>query len=433
MPDTTVQLPDGRTLLIPDGTTPDQMAALRNKLAVKYADPKTGQGMERAAGAKEQTRVGQPVVQAAEQHAANQAKLAERINRAQRSPTPVTNAVSAVMAPEMSLRSLVGGKLGGAAVGALANRIDPKYRPYGQLIGGTVGSLGAAAGPTVAGLQLETPNKLDLPLGFKLRTGVEEPPPNYAPEFVERDATKLNTEFAGEERPAAPFERDATRLNEPYAGEAPPEGWNAKLSDRIKPSPVRTSPFGPTSTSTSSPALAPGGPLPQPATAQQAFPLRVAERAGKAAKASPSAPTGVSGSVAKPNDRLVLLPEEAQAEAQMRGLAQQRAQERGMYYAGEMRPPGTTGPGAKPVNRVPRQSTPTQTPFQPPLSARVGGETTPLQTETDSLGVRWAVHPETGYRVSIPKSIPDEGIEAYARQKLAEQQQIHQQLTGGQQ
>lgn len=398
-------------LIVPKGA---DEATIRNMVMQRHpellADPKTGQGMERLAGVKEQQRMGEPIRQAAAQHEANQAKLAERMQRASRSPTPFTNAVSAVMAPEMSLRSLVGGKLGGAAGGALANRIDPKYRPYGQLIGGTVGSLGAAAGPTMAGLQLETPNKLDLPLGFKLRTGVEEPPPTYAPDFVERDAT---------------------RLNEPYAGEAPPEGWNSPLSSRIKPSPVRTSPFGPSSTSTSSPALAPGGPLPTPAAPQQPFPLRVAERAGKAAKASPAAPEGVSGSVGKPNRRMVLLPEEAQNEAQMDRVAGQFAKQAGTYYAGEMRPPGTTGPGAKPVNRVPRQSTPTQTPFQPPLASRVAGA--PLQTETDSLGVRWAIHPDTGYRVSIPKSIPDEGIEAYARPKLAEQQQIHDQLTGGQQ
>jgi len=36
MPDTTVQLPDGRNLLIPEGTTPDQMAQLRNTLSVRY-------------------------------------------------------------------------------------------------------------------------------------------------------------------------------------------------------------------------------------------------------------------------------------------------------------------------------------------------------------------------------------------------------------
>jgi hypothetical protein len=294
-----------------------------------------------------------------------------------------------------------------------------------------VGGVGAGVGPAlterVGKMGLEAPEKVSLPGGFKLRLNTPEPGAPF-----ERDATALNkVPFAGEEIPSAPVERDATKLNEPYAGEAPPEGWHSPLSSRIKSQPVRSNPFGADATSTSDPALPPGGPLPSPSTPQQSFPLRVAERASKSAKAAKTPPEGVSGSVAKPNDRLVLLPEEAQAESQMRDLATKRASERGMYYAGEMRPPGTTGPGAKPVNRVPRQSTPTSTPFEPPLASRVAG--TPLQTETDSLGVRWAVHPETGYRVSIPKAIPDEGIEAYARPKLAEQQQIHDQLTGGQQ
>jgi len=44
-----IQLPDGRILVIPDNTTLDQRAALRNKLGSQYADIKTGSGMEQRA------------------------------------------------------------------------------------------------------------------------------------------------------------------------------------------------------------------------------------------------------------------------------------------------------------------------------------------------------------------------------------------------
>src|SRR5271166_1970971 len=40
-----LQLPDGRTLVLPDNMTLDQRTALQNKLGSQYADPKTGKGM----------------------------------------------------------------------------------------------------------------------------------------------------------------------------------------------------------------------------------------------------------------------------------------------------------------------------------------------------------------------------------------------------
>jgi hypothetical protein len=44
-----IQLPDGRILTIPDDATPDQLAALKNQLASKYANLTTGEGMDAAA------------------------------------------------------------------------------------------------------------------------------------------------------------------------------------------------------------------------------------------------------------------------------------------------------------------------------------------------------------------------------------------------
>jgi len=46
-----------------------------------------------------------------------------------------------------------------------------------------------------------------------------------------------------------------------------------------------------------------------------------------------------------------------------------------------------------------------------------------IQTETDSMGIRWAKSGQ--YRVSIPKSVSDSEIESYARPKLEEQARIH--------
>jgi len=48
----------------------------------------------------------------------------------------------------------------------------------------------------------------------------------------------------------------------------------------------------------------------------------------------------------------------------------------------------------------------------------------PVTVKTDSMGIRWAESPE-GYRVSIPRGVPDSDIPVYAQQKLAEQQRIH--------
>jgi hypothetical protein len=44
-----VQLPDGRILTIPDNASPDDLAALKNQLASKYANLTTGEGMDAAA------------------------------------------------------------------------------------------------------------------------------------------------------------------------------------------------------------------------------------------------------------------------------------------------------------------------------------------------------------------------------------------------
>jgi hypothetical protein len=64
----------------------------------------------------------------------------------------------------------------------------------------------------------------------------------------------------------------------------------------------------------------------------------------------------------------------------------------------------------------------------PPTAGPAGsvpptGPASPITIETDSMGIRWAK--QGNYRVSIPKSVADADIEAYAKPKLAEQAGIH--------
>lgn len=55
----------------------------------------------------------------------------------------------------------------------------------------------------------------------------------------------------------------------------------------------------------------------------------------------------------------------------------------------------------------------------------------PVKVETDNLGIRWASTPDSPSRVSIPKSVADADVEAYARPKLAEQSQMASKLQAG--
>jgi hypothetical protein len=138
---------------------------------------------------------------------------------------------------------------------------------------------------------------------------------------------------------------------------------------------------------------------------------------------------GVKGSVPKPSGRLVVLPQEAQALDQMQAIAEKRASQHGMQYAAGMRPAG----GGR-VPMTPTGITTTEFPVRPeraPMPWETQGSTAsafgpPLQTTTDTLGVRWAT--DGTNRVSIPKNIPPEAVESYARPKLAEQAQIRSQL-----
>jgi hypothetical protein len=176
-----LQLPDGRILVIPDNMTLDQRAALRNKLGAQYADIKTGKGMYEKSLQQSKQQTGAPVIKAAEEHEARQKLLGERMNRAANSPMPFTNASMAYF-PAASARMLAGSKVGGYA----GEKLAPKgYENVGRLIGGTVGGIGASAGPALANriskMGIEVPEKVNLPGGFKLTTGNPPPEPSVIP------------------------------------------------------------------------------------------------------------------------------------------------------------------------------------------------------------------------------------------------------------
>lgn len=187
--------------------------------------------------------------------------------------------------------------------------------------------------------------------------------------------------------------------------------------------PPRLSPFSPNATPTSTPI---GGAQLPPVGSYELPKVVASEQSPYAAPIEAPSAEGVPGSVPKPSGRLVVLPEEARALDQMQQIATKRASEHGMQYAAGMRPAGG--------GRVPRSPTATMTTeFSGTRQEVPQGNPTPfsspLKMETDSLGIRWAVSPD-GYRVSIPRSVPDTAVETYARQKLAEQAQIYGSMTG---
>ena len=87
------------------------------------------------------------IIQAANVHAANQEKLGARMNRASRSPTPFTNAISAmnpVGAAKMLAGSKIGAYLGEKAAPLVSN--SPEAGAYGATLGGLVGGLSSGLG-----------------------------------------------------------------------------------------------------------------------------------------------------------------------------------------------------------------------------------------------------------------------------------------------
>lgn len=179
---------------------------------------------------------------------------------------------------------------------------------------------------------------------------------------------------------------------EPELGSAENPGPFSKIPTKL-PTALRGDPFAP-----SQPA--PPSPFSAPMEAQSA--------------------EGVPGYVPKPSGRMVRLPQEFAAQDQLQGFAKTRASERGMQFAAGMVPAEGRAVPRTPtkINTVEFPTRGNASPFSP------AAPTPALKMETDSLGIRWAVSPD-GYRVSIPRTVPDAEIAAYAGPKLAEQAEIH--------
>ena len=127
-----------------------------------------------------------------------------------------------------------------------------------------------------------------------------------------RDATRMNEPYAGEEMQEPPQTglqpwRDATRMNEPYAGEEmqePPQTGLQPWRDATR----MNEPYAGEEMEVSKPRL-------------------IQKMGGQPAE-----------NVGTPSGRLVLSPEEAQAEGQQMSLAKKMASQRGMQYAAGMKP-----------------------------------------------------------------------------------------------
>jgi len=157
-----VTLPDGRVLVIPDDATPDQLAALRNQLASKYADLKTGAGMD--AAAVQQSRAS--LARGVQPNYTMEAATAPKLGLESGLPSPAQDAQTAstmakgagigslagggIAAPLATLRALLGGVTGSWAGGHAGKYLAGES---GEGIGKTVGGL-AGAGAGAAGMNL---------------------------------------------------------------------------------------------------------------------------------------------------------------------------------------------------------------------------------------------------------------------------------------
>lgn len=290
-----VTLPDGRILVIPDNATPDQLAALRNKIGTQYADIRTGAGMgEKAATQaqgdiqrlggqmKERDVLGRdvPTMSQGEQEAGYSnafAKEGQRPGSIVLSDADVAMLGTGIGGIGRSIATkglkatavpVARAVLGGAA-GAYGGGKAGKYLggDTGEAIGKTVGGF---AGGVLGGAGVKVPTRSSLITSL---LGAEE-----APKTV--PTPKLS-----------PF-----------------EGATSSASPRWQ------------------------GPTPPPTTSAPPPPV-----VGSRAITSRLGGGGISESAAGTRN-LVLTPQEAQTEDFMQGMAKRRASERGMQFAGGMTP-----------------------------------------------------------------------------------------------
>jgi len=165
-----IALPDGRVLVIPDSATPDELAALKQKLGAQYASLQTGEGMEQRAVQQSRSALASGVKPSYVEMGLSSPKYALEIGMS--SP-----AVDAENARRMNQGAAVGSLLGGAiaapvatarallggAAGAYAGGHAGKYiaGDTGETIGKTIGGLaGGVAGG--AGMNVPRGSLLDM-------------------------------------------------------------------------------------------------------------------------------------------------------------------------------------------------------------------------------------------------------------------------------
>lgn len=152
MPDHVVTDEKGQVHRFPEEATPAMIAQALgvSPPGAQQQQPnlQTGQGMEQQAVQQSRQQMAAPVMQAAQEHEAKQARLAYLQNRAMRSPTPFSNAM-AVMAPVAAARAIAGAKVGGYAGEKVAPWMSssPEAPQWGNAIGGLVGGTAASYTP----------------------------------------------------------------------------------------------------------------------------------------------------------------------------------------------------------------------------------------------------------------------------------------------
>src|SRR5208283_1425634 len=240
-----LQLPDGRTLVLPDNMTLDQRTALQNKLVSQYSDPKTGKGMmqrsqEQAKGITNRIipeneaarRIGMPARTGVppNANATNFNKPPGELNAVDQEKrlneyNPGGQLLTASQAPMLRYpvvlgRGVIGSGIGAYGGGKLADRmhLGPGWKMGMQVGGGILGGgIGMGMGrnaiidpatgepaitPTaIAKRMFRTPEETNM-LKTKLLTPQNnpygpKPPMEDSPAW--RDATKANEPFAGEE------------------------------------------------------------------------------------------------------------------------------------------------------------------------------------------------------------------------------------------
>ena len=425
-----LQLPDGRTLVLPDNMTLDQRTALQNKLGSQYADPRTGKGMmqrsqEQAKGITNRIipeneaarRIGMPARTGVPPNAnatnfnkppgeLNAVDQEKRLNEYNPGGQLLTASQAPMLRHPVVLgRGVIGSGIGAYGSGKLADRMQlgPGWKTGMQIGGGILGGgIGMGMGRNAI-IDPATGEPAITPTAIAKRMF-------RTPEETNMLKTKLLTPQNNPYGPKPPMEdspawRDATKANEPFAGEevmpgvgevgGPPPPKVSKLPlgppELPPPSPIKPqgkiymNPFEnapPVSPRVGASSAAPGSPLsneytqlPQPTSPQQPFTLgqRISESQSPASVAK-----GTTGAAQEPFEPLIYeSPQQVNELARRAANLKRQASASGMYSAAQ-------GKVGKPLNYQQR----IQGEFSPSLSQRISPSETPdlsQRTQSQSL------------------------------------------------